>query len=144
MKIKFFDWFLIVALAVSLGACSTPFGQGISNTIAAIQGYTVTQNMIDASRSTYDGTILAPLTTYASWRRCRTGEAVTVTNLCHDRFLLKKIRTADASVASLLNQLQDLVTSGNNSGAVAAYKSLQQAIVTAQSLIAASGVNGIK
>lgn len=128
-----------LCLMLILGGCA-----GITNTLSAIQGYTVTQNMIDASRSTYDGTILAPMTTYASWRRCRTGEALSANNLCHDRNLLKKIRTADVAVNTTLNNLQDLVTSGNNSGAVAAYKSLQNAIVTAQSLIAASGVAGIK
>lgn len=134
---------LIIAVALSLGGCAQQLAEFKAG-LSAAQNFSITQGQVDAARATYDGTILAPLNTYASWPRCKTGQAVTATNLCHDRVLLKKIRTADNTVANGLDNLQDLVTSGNNSGAVAAYNSLKSAIAIAQSLIAASGVTGIK
>lgn len=117
---------LIISLALSLGACST---------LQAIQGYAVTQGMLDGAQNSYDGTALATLKSYASLPRCAPGTAFSLTNRCHDKALLKKMRNADAAVSVAFSQTQDQITSGNSSGAVAAYKTLQTAIGAIKQII---------
>lgn len=124
----------IALVAISLGACST---------IQAINGLSISQNQVDAARNTYDGTILVPLAKYASMPRCAPGTKMTIALPCHDKALLKKLRDADRAVAKAIDDTQDMVTSGNNTGAVAAFKTLQTAITAAQGLVAASGVTSL-
>lgn len=126
---------LALTLTLALGGCA-----GLTNTISAINGFAVTQQQVDASRSTYDGSVLVPLAKYASFPRCAAGTSIGLTNLCHDRAMLVKLRNADKVVAKAFDDTQDMVTSGNNTGAVAAYTTLKTAIGAAQALITQSGV----
>lgn len=126
---------LILVLALPIAGCA-----GLTKTLDAIQGYAISQNQVDGARSTYDGTVLVPLARYASFPRCTPGTTISITNLCHDKVMLKKLRNADKAVAQAFVETQDMITSGNNSGAVAAYKTLQAAISAAQGLVAAAGV----
>lgn len=123
-----------VACAVTLGGCQS---------FQAIQGYTITQGQLDGAENTYDGTALATLKTYASLPRCAAGTAFSINNRCHDAALLKKMRNADAAVADAFNATQDQITSGNNSGAVAAWKTLQTAIAAIKQIISDNGLTGI-
>lgn len=138
MKRIFVALALALALASPLGACAQ-----LTKTIEAINGYAVTQNQIDAARSTYDGSVLVPLAKYASFPRCARGTSIGLTNLCHDGPLLKRLRDADRVVAKAFDETQDMVTSGNNQGAVAAYGTLKAAIAAAQALITTARVPGV-
>lgn len=132
--------FLIIA-ALSLAGCATPFGERISTVISAAQNFEVTQGQLDSARSTYDGFVLAPLNKYASLPRCKTGQKFSINVPCHDRVLLKQIRSEDRIIARSINDTQNAITSGDNKGAVAAYRALTQAIELAKSLIANTGVS---
>jgi hypothetical protein len=61
--------------------------------------FTVTQNEFDGPPAPYDGTALATLKAYAVLPRCPAGTTVSLTNRCHDRTLLKQLRTADRAVS---------------------------------------------
>jgi hypothetical protein len=121
-------------VALSLGACQS---------IQAIQGFTVTQGQLDAAQNTYDGTVLAPLHKYAALKACPAGQKFSLTAPCHESALLKQIRAGDKVAAKAFSDTQDMITSGNNTGAVAAYKSLQTAVQTVQGLIAVSGAGSL-
>jgi hypothetical protein len=123
-----------VLLALSLGACST---------ISAVQGFSITQGQLDAAQNTYDGTALSTLKSYAGLPRCAPGTGFSLTNRCHDAALLKKMRNADVAVSTAFNATQDQITSGNNSGAVAAYKTLQTAIAAVEKIISDNSLTGI-
>jgi uncharacterized protein YceK len=125
---------ILAALAIGLSGCTT---------ISAVQGYAITQGQVDAARNTYDGTALATLKSYAGLPRCARGTAFSLTNRCHDAALLKKMRNADAAVSVAFNSTQDQITSGNSSGAVAAYKTLQTAIAAVKQIISDNNLTGI-
>lgn len=121
-------------VALSLGACQS---------IQAIQGFTITQGQLDAAQSTYDGTVLSPLHKYAVLPACAASQTFTLAAPCHDKAMLKKIRAGDRVAAQAFSNTQDMITSGNNTGAVAAYKSMQTAVSSVQGLIAASGAGSL-
>lgn len=132
---------IIIGLALALSGCSTQFGERISKAVAVVQSFAVTQNQIDAARNSYDGFVLAPLAKYASLPRCKFNQKLTLNNPCHDRKLLKQIREVDKQVAIAFNDTQDRVTSGDNEGAMAAYKTLTSIIEIAKTLINQTGVS---
>jgi hypothetical protein len=121
-------------LALALAGCST---------LQAVNGYAVTQGQLDGTQNAYDGTALATLKGYAGLPRCAPGTAFSLTNRCHDKALLKKMRNADAAVSAALNATQDQITSGNNSGAVAAYNTLQTTIAAIKQIISDNSLSGI-
>lgn len=127
----------LVLGAISLGGCQT------GAVISAIQGYSITQGQLDAARNSYDGTALATLQSYASFPLCAKGTSFSLTNRCHDAALLRKLRNADAAVAAAFDATQDQITSGNSSGAVAAYKTLQTAITAIKQIISSNSLTGI-
>jgi hypothetical protein len=127
----------IVLGAISLGGCQT------GGVISAIQGYSITQGQLDAAQNSYDGTALATLKSYAGLPRCAAGTSFSLTNRCHSPALLKKLRNADAAVSAAFNTTQDQITSGNSSGAVAAYKTLQTAISVVEQIISDNSLTGI-
>lgn len=133
--------FLIVALSLTLSGCGTLFGERISTVISAAQNFEVTQGQLDTARSTYDGFVLAPMNKYASLPYCKKGKAFSINNPCHDRGLLKQIRAEDKIIANAFIDTQNRITSGDNKGAVAAYKALMTAIELAKALIANTGVS---
>lgn len=133
--------FLIIALAISLGGCTTPFGERISSVVSAAQNFTITQGQIDSARNSYDGFVLAPLNKYASLIRCKTSQTLTLNNPCHDRKLLKQIREVDKKIDLAFTDVQDRINSGDNKGAVAAYKTLNDAIAIAKELINQTGIH---
>lgn len=128
---------LIVTLA--LGGCAKEL-ETLRSGISAAQNFKVTQGQVDTARNSYDGFVLAPLRKYASLPRCKTGQTLTLNNPCHDRKLLKQIRTVDAQVAKAFNDTQNSITSGDNEGAVAAYTTLKGLIDIAKALIAQTGM----
>lgn len=132
---------LIIIAALGLAGCGTQFGSRISDAISAVQNFSVTQGQVDAARNSYDGFVLAPMRKYALLPRCRTGQTLTLNNPCHDRKLLKKMRETDAVVSKSFDDTQAAIDTGNNSGAVAAYNSLTNAIDLAKVLINQSGVS---
>lgn len=129
---------LALAVVVPLGGCAT--FQNIKDGISAAANFKVTQNQLDGARNTYDGTVLATLKNYALLPRCAPGTGFSITNRCHDKALLKRIRNADAAVAAAFDATQDQITSGNDSGAVAAYQTLQTAIDAIKQIIAANNL----
>jgi hypothetical protein len=124
----------VMLMAVSLAGCAVY--DNIKTGLSAAAGFTVTQNQVDAARSTYDGTVLVPLAKYASFPRCAPGKPISLTNLCHDSALLKQIRDGDKVAGAAFDKVQDMITSGNNSGATAAWTSLQTAMDSVKALIA--------
>lgn len=117
---------LAVAVALSLAGCAA--FDNIKSVFTAAANFNVTQAQLDTVRDLYDGGALAALKSYAGFPTCATGTAFSLTNRCHDKVLLKKMRNADKAVAAAFDATQDQITSGNSSGAVAAYKTLQIAI----------------
>ena len=130
----------VLMVSVALGGCAKEM-QTLSDTVAAAQNFKVTQGQVDAARNSYDGFVLGPLHKYAQLVRCKTGEKLTLNNPCHDRKLLKQIRTVDAQVEKAFYDTQNRITSGDNEGAVAAYTTLKGLIDIAKSLIAQTGVS---
>lgn len=126
--------FLIAALALSLAGCAAI--DNIKSAFSAAGGFTVSQKQLDAARSTYDGTVLVPMAKYATFPRCPAGTTISITNLCHDRALLKQLRAGDKVASTAFDKTQDMITSGNNSGATAAWSSLQTAIESVKALVA--------
>ena len=131
---KFARLTIIILAAAYLGACTQ-----LSQTVGAIRGITITQPQLDAAQNTYDGTSLVALDKYAGLIRCRTGQKFSLNTPCHDRVLLKQWRGIDQSVAVAFGKTQDMITSGNNTGAVAAWNSLQNALQAAKDIAAATG-----
>lgn len=130
-----------IVVSLSLAGCATQFGERISTVISAAQNFTITQGQVDSARNSYDGFVLAPLNKYSALPRCKTGQSLTLNNPCHDRKLLKRIREVDNSIAKAFVDTQNNITSGNNSGAVAAYNTLITAIDLAKSLINQTGIS---
>ncbi len=131
---------LILGLLL-LTSCATPFGQRLSTVISAAQNFEVTQGQLDSARSTYDGFVLAPLNKYASLPRCKTGQHFSINVPCHERNLLKQIRAEDKIIAKAIDDTQNRIISGDNKGAVEAYRQLTIAIELAKTLIANTGVS---
>ena len=127
-----------LAMLVWLAGCA-----GLTQTIQAINGYAITQGTLDATRNSYDGTALAALKSYAGLPLCAPGKSFAVAAPCHDKALLKRMRKADAAVDIAFDAVQDQVTSGNNAGAVAAYKTLSTAIDAVKKIIADNGLPGL-
>jgi hypothetical protein len=130
----------LIGLLLPLGGCVTT---GAGQVLSAAAGFTVTQNELDGARSTYDGAVLVPLKHYAVLPRCPRGQSISAAAPCHDKALLKKMRGADSAVERAFNSTQAQITSGSNSGALAAWNTLQTAIEAAKSLIATSGASAL-
>lgn len=133
--------FIVFAVAISLGGCATL--DKVGTVVSAAQNFTVTQGQVDSARNSYDGFVLGPLHKYALFPRCKTGETITINNPCHDRKLLKQIRTVDIQVAKAFSDTQNSITSGDNKGAVAAYTTLKGLIDIAKALIAQTGMTAL-
>lgn len=132
---------VVIVLGLTLAGCATQFGERISTVISAAQNFEITQGQLDSARSTYDGFVLALLNRYASLVRCKRGQVFSLNNPCHDRGLLKQIRAEDKIIAAAFIDTQNRITSGDNKGAVVAYKALMTAIELAKALIANTGVS---
>lgn len=131
---------IAISLALVLSGCATDFGTRITETISAVSNFSVTQSQLDTVRSSYDGTVLAPLRRYAMLPYCKKGQTISISVPCHDRGLLAQLRLADKSVGIAFTDTQSKIDSGDNKGAVIAYNLLTAAIDTAKALIAKSGV----
>jgi hypothetical protein len=127
----------IALLAASLGGCQA------AKVISAASGFSVTQQQLDSAENFYDGTALVTLSTYANWPRCASGTKISVTNRCHDPAILKKLRNADNAVETAFIRVQNQITSGNSSGAVAAWDALQTALGAMNTIIAQNSLGGI-
>jgi hypothetical protein len=130
---------LILVGAVFVGGCAKEM-QTLSDAVSAAQNFKVTQGQVDAARNSYNGFVLGPLRKYSQLVRCKTGEKLTLNNPCHDRKLLKQIRTVDMQVEKAFSDTQNRIISGDNQGAVAAYTTLKGLIDIAKALIAQTGV----
>ena len=129
-------------LALTLIAFAAPLG-GCFETFQAINGFAVTQGELDGARNAYDGTALPALAGYARLPRCAKGTAFSINNRCHDAALLKRFRDDDVTVADAFNKVQDAITSGNNSGALAAWNTLQNALAIVKKIIADNNLTAI-
>lgn len=131
---------LSLFLFLAAGGCANvpnPFA-----VISAASGYTLTQNQLDATRNSYDGTFLASLKAYSAMPRCSPGTSFSLNNRCHDKTLLKKMRNADAAVDVAFDSTQDQITSGTSNGAVAAYTTLQTAVTAAKKILTDNNLIG--
>jgi len=132
---------IALALALSLGGCATDFGTRITDTVAAVASFKITQGQLDTARLSYNGAVLAPLRAYARLPRCKTGQTLSINNPCHDRLLLVKLRNVDKKVAAGFADTQIKIEVGDNSGAVLAYDTLMTSIDIAKELVGKTGVN---
>lgn len=121
-------------LALSLAGCATL--EAAKQAFAVAAGFAVTQNELDGARATYDGTALPALKAYAVLPRCAPGTVISITNRCHDRVLLKRLRNADRAVETAFSATQGQIDAGNTKGAAAAWQTLQTAIAAAKQIIA--------
>lgn len=113
---------LVLAFALVLPACTE-----LQSKLAAVSGFSVTQEQVDTARSGYDGAFLAPLRRYALLRRCNPGQDF-LHNECHDAATLKKLRVIDVKIANDFNDVQVLMRSGNAPALQAAWAVLSNAI----------------
>lgn len=136
---------LTLLATLALGACGTtsgfPASSNIGSALSAVTSFTISQRTVDAARASYDGAVLVPLTKYAAWPRCRTGQTIALTAPCHDRVLLKKLRNADMVVAQGFANTQAAIDRGDNVGISAAWGALQDAITAAKQLAAITGAS---
>lgn len=126
----------LTLITLSLVGCAS-----LNDKIKAISGFAITQSQLDAASNTYDGTSLVALNKYATLVRCKTGQTFTLTIPCHDRAILKNWRNVDKSVADGFSNTQTMITSGNNTGAVAAWNTLQNALNAAKQIATSSGAS---
>lgn len=118
-------------LVLSLGGCVAT---------QAVFGFTITQNQLDVARSSYDAVVLAPAARYRQLRLCAKNETFII-NQCRTHSLAATLQAADKDVAVGFAQVQSNITSGNNSGAVAAMQTLNIAISTATKIINDNQIN---
>lgn len=133
---------MLAVAALGLGACQS--GGSLStftDAISTVSSFTISQQTVDAARASYDAAVLVPMAKYASWPRCATGQSIALSNLCHDRALLKRLRAADKVVASGFASTQSAIDRGDNVGVSAAWTALQSAIASAKQLVAITGAN---
>lgn len=123
-----------LALALSLSGCATI--ERLKQAVEIAAAFTVTQNEIDGAQAAYDGAALASLKAYAVLPRCAPGVTISLTNRCHDRILLRRLRNADKAVEGAFAKVQAQLVAGNATGAAAAWQSLQTAIAAAKQIIA--------
>lgn len=129
---------LIILIAFGLSGCAT---NGTLNTIATVaNNFTVTQSNLDGARNSYDGTALATLSAYSRLPRCSKGTGFTINNPCHTKNLLVRMRNADHQVELAFAKTQDQITSGDNTGTIAAWNSLQIAIAVIKKIISDNGI----
>ena len=129
---------VVIALAGSLCGCAAI--QEFKDGIAAAEGYTITQKALDDAREGYNATFLVSAANYRKLGYCASGTKATLAKPCADRATVAKLQAADAVVNVAFNNLQSMITSGNNTGLAASYSTLQYAIQTAEQIAAAAGV----
>jgi hypothetical protein len=117
----------LLLAALALGGCAQ---------LQAVQGFSVSQNALDVARNGYNTAFLTPAANYRRLGFCATGSRWTLQHPCADRAIVTKLRQADAIVAKGFNDVQAMIRAGDNTGAQAAFTSLQTAISTAEGLVA--------
>lgn len=128
---------ILLIAGISLGGCQA------TKILTAAGGFAITQQQLDAAENSYDGTALVTLHKYAQMPRCAEGQSFTLSNMCHDEALLKKMRQADKAVAVGFSKTQNQITSGNNTGALAAWQSLQTALGVMETIISQNNLGVI-
>ena len=129
---------VVIALAGSLCGCAAI--QEFKDGIAAAEGYTITQTTLDDARTAYNAAFLVPAANYRNLGFCAAGAKATLAKPCADKPTVDKLKAADAVVSVAFDNVQAMITSGNNSGLAASYSTLQYAIQTAEQIAAAAGV----
>ena len=129
---------IVAALASSLAGCATI--DELKSAIAGAEAFTVTQKALDDAREGYNATFLVSAANYRKLGYCASGTKATLAKPCADRATVAKLQAADAVVNVAFNNLQSMITSGNNTGLAASYSTLQYAIQTAEQIAAAAGV----
>lgn len=132
---------LALAALGSAGCSSTGTMGTITDTLGTVANFTISQQSVDAARAGYDGAVLVPLLKYSAMSRCPSGQGFTLSNPCHDRVLLKKLRAADKVVAQGFANTQAAINRGDNVGLSAAWNALQTAIASAKQIVALTGVS---
>lgn len=132
---------MLAVASFGLAGCASTGGNVLSDTIGAVTSFSISQQTVDAARAGYDGAVLVPMAKYAQWPRCRTGQSITLSNPCHDRSLLKRLRAADKVVAQGFANTQAAIDRGDNVGISAAWNALQTAISSAKQLVALTGAS---
>lgn len=124
---------LCALLVTALGGC------GLPPLIEAANSATVTQAQLDQAETSYT----AALTVMRNYRQlgfCATGTTATLAKPCADRATVAKMVAANAVVQGEFTDLQNAITSGDNTGALSIYTLLQQGIANAKLLQTAVGV----
>ncbi len=122
-----------IAAALALSGCAA------ISAIQSGQSFVVSQNALDAARSSYDAAFLTPAAHYRQLGFCATGTTFTLAKPCADRSVVAKLVAADATVSAEFKTVQGMISAGNNSGLSAAFTTLQDSISTAEALAATLG-----
>lgn len=136
----------LVVVAFALGGCQTASNMGAklstmgSNIGSFLSTTSITQDQIDVLRESYDTAFLIPATNYRALGICAKGVSATIAKPCADRAVVIKLQAADNAIEQDFNSVQALVTAGDASNAQLAYATLNNAINTAETLIASTGV----
>ena len=130
--------FLVLTLALGLASCAQL--QSLQDTLSIASNVTITQNEIDAVRSGYDAGFLAPAAHYRSLPLCLKGQTF-IKNQCRTHKLTVRLQAADDAVFNAFNDVQAMITSGNNSGASAAFQALKSAVQAAKDIITANNIS---
>lgn len=111
--------------------CAALAGCAAGSTLGSLGSFTVTQKMVDDAVTVY-GTSEAIAVAYLKLPRCGTPEV----QPCARHTTVAVIKADDAAIYKAIHDTQAAVSSGNNTGAVAAYNTLQSALTAYQSLTA--------
>jgi len=123
-------YLLIIPLALSLGACATPFGQKVELAWQLITSASVSPTQIIIAGNAFDA-VEASATQYLMY--CKVNPALTACVLP----IRQKVVAAVRSGRSARNQLEPYVTSGT-AGPSALYNTLAAAINTLQANLPAT------
>ena len=126
---------LVVLLGGGLSGC------GGLKTLEAGANFTITQNELDATRTSYDAAFLTPAAHYRQLGFCAPNTPATLAKPCADPAVVAKLRAADKAVAADFTTVQNMINAGQNSGLQAAYNTLLNQIATAEALTSALSAN---
>lgn len=136
---------LLIAAAVALtlsGCAGTRIGDTLTSITDVVSSITITQSQVDALRSSYNATFLAPAANYRILPRCKTGETF-IKNQCREPNIVRQLQAIDKTALRNFDNVQSMINTGNNTGLPAAWKVLQETVASARDFIAANGIGGM-
>lgn len=120
-------------LAFSLIGCA---GTRVGDAISVVSSFSVSQNQVDALRSSYNAAFLVPAAHYRQLPRCTTGGSA----VCRKPNLVRQLQAIDRAVLANFTNVQLMIDSGQSQGLSAAWGVLEEAVSSAKQFIVSNGL----